>query len=72
MSLGGLVAVPGTRLGHIENFISGSGTYVRDDYIYSSLVGEVIVDETNGQKTLNVKRSSEPTIVPTVGSIVTG
>lgn len=31
--------IPGQRLGHIENFTAGPGTYVRKQHIYASVVG---------------------------------
>ena len=33
------VAVPGERLGSLEEYLPGKGTYIRHGYLYSSLVG---------------------------------
>ena len=31
--------IPGQRVGSVEEFTSGPGTYVRGNYLYASLVG---------------------------------
>lgn len=33
------VAIPGERLGSLEKFSPGNGTYVRHGYVYASLAG---------------------------------
>lgn len=33
------VAIPGERLGSLEQFSPGNGTYVRHGYVYASLAG---------------------------------
>ena len=41
---------PGQRLGHyVEEYASGPGTYVRDQQIYSSLVGIKQIIENEGE-----------------------
>jgi len=66
----GIFVVPGDRLGVIEEFIPGPGTYVRDGVLYSKITGRVLLD------LLNKKASVYPLVrrvnVPRVRSIVIG
>eukprot|EP00009_Paramoeba_aestuarina_P002397 CAMPEP_0201509104 /NCGR_PEP_ID=MMETSP0161_2-20130828/2255_1 /ASSEMBLY_ACC=CAM_ASM_000251 /TAXON_ID=180227 /ORGANISM="Neoparamoeba aestuarina, Strain SoJaBio B1-5/56/2" /LENGTH=186 /DNA_ID=CAMNT_0047903957 /DNA_START=73 /DNA_END=633 /DNA_ORIENTATION=+ len=68
------IVIPGTRIGGEEDYEAGPGTYIRHKYIFSSLVGKVEISSgTQGEKpTVSVARSAEPSLVPSVGSIVTG
>ena len=67
------LVIPGTRIGDAEDYEAGPGTYVRHKYVYSSLVGKVEISGAQGEKpTISVARSAEPSLVPAVGSIVTG
>ena len=45
----GLFVVPGDRLGVIEEFTSGSGTYVEDGIIHSKITGCTLLDMLNKQ-----------------------
>ena len=66
----GKFVVPGDRLGVIEEFMPGSGTYVEAGVIHSKVTGRTLLDM------LNRKVSVYPLIhgvsVPKVGSIVVG
>ena len=66
----GKLVVPGEKLGVIEEFVAGSGTYVRNGTIYSKITGRTLVD------VLNKKVSVYPVVhaapVPHVGSVVIG
>ena len=66
----GQFVVPGDRLGVIEEFMPGSGTYVEAGVIHSQVTGRMLLDK------LNKKVSIYPLIhgvsVPKVGSIVMG
>jgi exosome complex component CSL4 len=66
----GQFVVPGDRLGVIEEFTPGPGTYVEHGTIYSKTIGRTLMD------TLNKKVSVYPLVqavgVPRVGSIVSG
>lgn len=66
----GLFAAPGDRLGVIEEFVPGSGTYVEGGTIYSNITGHTLLD------TLNRKISVYPTVhevtIPLAGSTVVG
>ena len=66
--------IPGTRIGGDDEYEAGPGTFIRHKYLYSSLVGKVeLSSAAQGEKpTLSVVRSAEPSLVPAVGSIVTG
>ena len=66
----GQFVIPGDRLGVIEEFISGSGTYVRDGFIFSRVTGRVLMDLIN--KRVSVYPLARGACVPRVGSIVSG
>ncbi|XP_020616719.1 exosome complex component CSL4-like [Orbicella faveolata] len=67
------VAIPGERLGSLEQFSPGNGTYVRHGYVYASLAGyRQVQEQQNGEKSIiNVIREEEKHVVPAVGSVVT-
>jgi exosome complex component CSL4 len=66
----GQFVVPGDRLGVIEEFTPGPGTYVEHGTIHSKTTGRTLMD------TLNKKVSVYPLVqavgVPRVGSVVSG
>ena len=66
----GLFVVPGDRLGVIEEFTPGSGTYVEEGIIRSEVTGCTLLDVLNKQ--VSVYPLVQKAIVPQVGSIVTG
>jgi exosome complex component CSL4 len=66
----GLFVVPGDRLGVIEEFTSGPGTYVEDGVIHAQVTGRTLLDMLNRQ--VSVYPVVEAATVPQVGSIVTG
>jgi exosome complex component CSL4 len=66
----GLFVVPGDRLGVIEEFTSGPGTYVEDGVIHSQVTGRTLLDMLNRQ--VSVYPVIEEATVPQVGNIVTG
>lgn len=44
------VAIPGERLGSLEQFSLGNGTYVRHGYVYASLAGyRQVQEQQNGE-----------------------
>ena len=44
------VAIPGERLGSLEQFSPGNGTYVRHGYVYVSLAGyRQLQEQQNGE-----------------------
>lgn len=57
----------GQRIGDIQEHKPGNGTFVKDDRIHSSIIGEVKIE--NG--VIIVIPKIEETIVPEIGSIVT-
>lgn len=70
----GKLVLPGESICPISEFNLGEGTYAREDFICSALVGYVqIVNATSvGQaSTITVMRGSEQTCVPKSGDIVT-
>jgi exosome complex component CSL4 len=66
----GLFVVPGDRLGVIEEFTSGPGTYVEDGVIHAQVTGRTLLDMLNRQ--VSVYPVIEKATVPQVGSIITG
>jgi exosome complex component CSL4 len=66
----GLFVVPGDRLGVIEEFTPGPGTYVEEGIIHSEVTGRTLLDMLNKQ--VSVFPLVQKATVPQVGSIVTG
>jgi len=62
--------VPGDRLGVIEEFLPGPGTYVENGTIYSFATGRALVDVLNKQ--VSVFSKTRFLGVPKVGSVVIG
>ncbi|KAF9436657.1 Exosome complex component CSL4 [Entomortierella beljakovae] len=64
--------VPGQRLGHVQEFIAGAGTYSRQDFIYASVVGiKQITLEDNEMPTMTVQRENTQSAMPDIDAIVT-
>lgn len=63
--------LPGTRLGHVDDFVAGHGTYTRKDYVYAAVVGQRCTITTQDKPVLEVSRKKEPMIVPGIGKMVT-
>jgi len=61
---------PGKRLGVIEEFLSGSGTYVEDGGIYASTTGELSLDPRRREVSV-IPRTRQP-VIPKVGSTIVG
>lgn len=66
----GLFVVPGDRLGVIEEFTSGPGTYVENGVIHAQVTGRTLLDMLNRQ--VSVYPVIEKATVPQVGSVVVG
>jgi exosome complex component CSL4 len=66
----GQLALPGERLGVIEEFTPDAGTFVKDGVIYSKVVGRVMIDLAH--KRVTVHQLTHGTKVPITGSIVVG
>ena len=66
----GLFVVPGDRLGVIEEFTPGTGTYVEHGTIYSKITGRTLLDMLN--KKVSVYPLVQAATVPQIGSIVSG
>jgi len=64
----GQLAVPGDRLGVIEEFIPDAGTYVKDGVIYSKVIGRVLIDLVH--RRVQVHQLIGPSRVPAVGTTV--
>jgi len=66
----GLFVVPGDRLGVIEEFTSGTGTYVEGGTIHSKITGRTLLDMLN--KEVSVYPLVKTATVPQVGNIIVG
>ena len=66
----GKFVIPGEKLGVIEEFMPGPGTYVHNGTIYSKITGRTLVDVLN--KKISVYPMVHTVAVPRVGSIVVG
>ena len=66
----GLFVVPGDSLGVIEEFTSGSGTYVDDGIIHSKITGRTLLDML--KREVSVYPLIKAATFPQVGSVVVG
>jgi exosome complex component CSL4 len=66
----GQIVVPGDKLGVIEEFEPGLGTYVEESTIYSLATGRALMDLLN--KKVSVYPATQISGFPKVGSIVVG
>jgi len=66
----GLFVVPGDRLGVIEEFTSGPGTYVESGTIHSKITGRTLLDMLNRQ--VSVYPLVQTAKIPQVGDVITG
>lgn len=67
-----LVCIPGQRLCLCDKkHISGQGTYEKQGYIYSQLAGLVQIVEKEGLRTIEVHSTTEQSLVPQQGDVVT-
>jgi len=62
--------IPGDRLGVIEEFLPGQGTFVKDGSICSSITGHALVDMPN--KTISVYPRVHLPVIPYEGSVIVG
>ncbi|UJG42446.1 MAG: exosome complex RNA-binding protein Csl4 [Candidatus Heimdallarchaeum endolithica] len=62
---------PGTRLGVIEEFYAGPGTYIDDGYIYAAIPGKVVIDKLNYEVSI-MQSKNKKLVQPVVGSICLG
>lgn len=62
--------VPGDKLGVVEQFMPGPGTYESQGNIYSKVIGEAVVDVLN--KTVSVNLKTKAPVVPAVGEVAVG
>jgi len=69
--------IPGQRLGHVDSYVAGPGTYIRRQHIYASVVGFKMFEGTENESSDDVKpviivtKEKEPAIIPQINSIVT-
>ena len=65
----GKTILPGEKIGVVEQFISGPGTYEEEGVIYASIVGELRFNQ--GDRVISVHADNR-TAMPQVGDIVVG
>ncbi|KAG0220910.1 hypothetical protein B0O80DRAFT_412260 [Mortierella sp. GBAus27b] len=64
--------VPGQRLGHVQEYLSGAGTYIHQDFLYASVVGLKQISTDSGElPTMSVQRENSQSAVPEIEAIVT-
>lgn len=61
---------PGEKLGVIEEFIPGKGTYVEDGNIFSLATGQLVVDR--GKRELFISQKTHQPLIPKADDIVIG
>jgi exosome complex component CSL4 len=66
----GIFVTPGDKLGVIEEFLPGLGTYVDNGDIYSSTIGHLLIDLF--KRKISVHSSTSILPMPKVGDIVIG
>ncbi|MEM2272795.1 MAG: exosome complex RNA-binding protein Csl4 [Candidatus Bathyarchaeia archaeon] len=66
----GRFVVPGDKIGVIEEFIPGYGTYVVDGVIYASNTGFLLIDPKS--RIASIQPASRKICAPKVGNIVVG
>ncbi|KAI8589340.1 Exosome complex component CSL4 [Geranomyces variabilis] len=69
------VVTPGQRLANAGEYQASSGTYIKDDFIYASVVGRSQVTPSptpDRPPLLTVTRQKKASAIPEVSSIVTG
>jgi exosome complex component CSL4 len=66
----GRFVVPGDKLGVVEEFTSGPGTYEKDGTIYSKLTGYMLIDFLN--KNVFVHPKTRSPVVPREGALAIG
>lgn len=66
----GRFVIPGDRIGVIEEFIAGYGTYVVDGVIYASSVGFLSIDQKS--RVVSIQPASQGAYFPRVGNTVVG
>ncbi|KAJ2036787.1 hypothetical protein GGI13_001927 [Coemansia sp. RSA 455] len=71
-----VVVTPGRRLGVEQEYEAGTGTYVRNGVIYSSILGTKTISGDEGsddaKATVSVERSNTKFAIPVIGSEILG
>jgi len=73
MSIDGEIVTPGDRLGEVDQFRSGQGSYALDEYIYASVVGIKQIQQTNSREKpiIQVLKEKQSSLVPQISNTVT-
>jgi len=61
---------PGTKIGVIEEFYPGSGTYTDNDFIYSAVLGTVVTDLEKHE--ISVLARPKTAVIPKNGDVALG
>ena len=65
----GKIIFPGEKIGVVEQFFSGPGTFEEDGIIYASIIGELRLNQKDREISVH---ASNRTAMPRVGDIVVG
>lgn len=65
-----VLVFPGERLGVIEEFTPGNGTYVENGNIYSSITGQLLID--SAKREAHIRPKTRQPLIPREGDIVVG
>ena len=67
------VAIPGERLGSLEQFTPGNGTYIRHGYLYASLAGyKQLQEQQNGEVSLSSRWCAKKSLFKHTGFQIGG
>ena len=53
------IAIPGTRIGHVDEAVAGKGTFVRQGRIYASVVGKVVRRKISHEERASARANSD-------------
>ncbi|KAJ5075920.1 3'-5' exoribonuclease csl4-related [Anaeramoeba ignava] len=68
------IIIPGERIGKASEYESGKGTYINNNYIYSSQLGKIKIEsKQTGKKIIEIENKQETAIskIPKIGDKVT-
>jgi len=68
-----VVCIPGDKLGNVNEYESGPGTYILGNYVYASVVGlqRISEEQKEGKPVIEIAHDKPPSLVPQLGDLVT-
>eukprot|EP01100_Stratorugosa_tubuloviscum_P006573 TRINITY_DN2822_c2_g1_i2.p1 TRINITY_DN2822_c2_g1~~TRINITY_DN2822_c2_g1_i2.p1 ORF type:complete len:136 (-),score=55.17 TRINITY_DN2822_c2_g1_i2:2-409(-) len=65
------MVIIGQRLGNLNYYTASKGTYIRDSYIYASVIGQQrIIQVLNGKPLIEVQKEGDYIAVPQINDVV--